>query len=142
MVRVSKKELPKDVEWELFKQFSAMIVAQQRPKDSDAFLYELLTRSERTVLVKRVGIIALLQRGYNAHTVSTALNVSPTTVGKIEEGIERGEYKNIAATLKRKEHRESILGILESLVSSGYNPQHRAREKIQQDIEAWKAGSR
>jgi len=144
MVNVSKKKLPKDVEWELLKQLSAIIVAQQRAKDSDALLYELFTRSERLIFVKRVGIIALLQRGYSPYAISSALNVSETTVAKVLASLERGKYENIVATLKRREHRESVLGILESLVTFGLpgQPQKRLRAKIKGDIEAWRSGAK
>jgi Trp operon repressor len=141
MVNVSKKALPKHTEKELCKQLSSLITAQQRIKDSENLIFELFTPSERIQFVKRVGIIALLQRNYSHNAIAAAIRTSDTTVAKIAFGIEKGGYKTIRETLKRKEHAASILGILESLVSLGVNPQKRLRKQIQNDIEAWKAGA-
>ncbi len=144
MVNVSKKKLPEEAEKKLLKQLGSIIVAQQSSKDSESLLYELFTRSERTVFIKRVGIIALLQEDYSPHTIGLALNVSQTTVSKIQAALERGRYKNIATTLNRKKHRESIIGVLESLLTLGMpgEANRRIKSKLREDIVAWKSGAR
>ncbi|MAZ67429.1 hypothetical protein CL652_01515 [bacterium] len=142
MVNVSKRQLPEKVENELIKQLSALIVAQQNTRESRNLIFDLFTPAERVVFIKRVGIIALIQRGYSHNAISEALHVSDTTVAKVANDLDRGKYAAIAATLERREYRESILGILESLITFGFNPQQRLRKQIRKDIESWRAGSK
>jgi len=144
MVRISKNPLPEKVERELIKQLSALIVAQQKSRESENLIFNLFTPAERTVFIKRVGIISLLSRGYSHYAISNALEVSETTVAKVAQDLERGKYKIIVESIQRKEYRESMLGILESLLTFGLpgQPQKRLRETIKKDIEAWKVGSK
>jgi len=144
MVRISKKKLSQEVEKKLIKQLGSILIAQSNSRNMSNLLYELFTPSERTVFIKRVGIIALLQRNYSHYAVSVALDVSQTTVAKVASRIEFGKYKNISDTLKRKEHRESIIGTIESLLTLGLpgEANRRMKDGIRKDIEAWKSGSK
>lgn len=143
MVRVSKNKLPEKIERKLVKQLGSLVVAQQRSRDSENLIFDLFTPAERTVFIKRVGIIALLARGYSHRSIGSALHVSDTTVDKIAHNLAQGKYKTIVTNLRKKEHRESVLGILESILTLGLpgQPQKRLRKQIRDDIEAWKAGA-
>ena len=94
------------------------------------------------MLAKRVAIIALLERGYTPYSISLSLQVSESTVARINAQRMRGRYASIVRTIENKRYRQSILGTLETLLTLGFPgvAAKKVRTQIRQDIESWRAG--
>ena len=140
---VSKQELDDRLEKKLYEQLADLFTAHQSPFDNARLIYELFTATERLMFAKRLGIIALLERGYSAYSIALALNVSQSTVARIDANLQKGKYKHMIKNLKNKRYRESIIGTLETLLTLGFPgvAAKKAREQIRNDINAWKRGA-
>ena len=131
MVHISKREISEQLSKKLVEQLASLLVAQDTLKSSKAFLYEMLSHTERIMLAKRIGILFFLHRGYSLYATSQILAVSESTVARIKNKLDDGE------------HRESILGTIETLVRFGLSggPQAHLRKKVTSDIRAWRQGA-
>lgn len=142
-MHISKREISEQLSKKLVEQLASLLVAQDTLKSSKAFLYEMLSHTERIMLAKRIGILFFLHRGYSLYATSQILAVSESTVARIKNKLDDGEYVHIVQTIQRKEHRESILGTIETLVRFGLSggPQAHLRKKVTSDIRAWRQGA-
>ena len=143
MVHVSKTKLNPKVEAQLQKQIAELFVAHQTVKECTHLTREFFTKTERIMFAKRLGIIALLERGYSTYAISIAIGVSDSTVARIENQLEHGKFKNILKVLKNKRHRESVLGTIETLLTLGFPgvAGAKVRKQMRTDIESWRAGN-
>ena len=57
-----------------------------------AFFDAMLTPTERIMLSKRFAIIYMLAKGYSFSAIQETLRVSPSTVARIWEAIQKGKY--------------------------------------------------
>ncbi|MBL4644342.1 MAG: hypothetical protein JKX80_00560 [Candidatus Pacebacteria bacterium] len=143
MAFVSKHELQPEVEKQLYEQLADLFLANQRKKDCTNLIYELFTKTERLMFAKRIAIIALLERNYTPYSISLALQVSESTVARIDAKRSQGKYTSILKTTKNRQYRLSMLGTLEALLTLGFPGvvAKKARAQMRKDIESWRAGA-
>ena len=142
MSHVSKRKLSNNVVKELEEQLLDVFVAHQGRYELSSLTSELFTRTERLMFAKRIGVLVLLDADYGTHEIAEILNMSPSTVARIELAKERGRYKSVIQTIQKKKYRDSIVGTLETILTLGIegSPTRKLNKKIRDDIEAWKAG--
>ena len=142
MAFVSKQPLPKEVERQLHEQFVDVLVAHDDVRAVRKLTYELFTPTERLMLAKRIAIVLLLEKGYSTYAVAQLLCVSDTTAARLDQHRENGRFAAIIKTLKAREHRHSILGMIETLVTFGMPgvASRSVRDRLRKDIEHWRAG--
>lgn len=58
-------------------------------EEIQSFLSDLLTRTERVMLAKRLSIALLLTKGYDYQTIKDILKVSSSTIGSIASWLDR-----------------------------------------------------
>ena len=102
MVNVSKRPLKKELAESLSRQF-VNLVAKLNKKTTANFLEALLTDAEHIMLIKRLAAVVMLHEGYSAYRISVVLDMSPTTVGDMQERYEEGEYRSICGVLGRSD---------------------------------------
>ncbi len=126
----------------MFVQLTELFIANTKKNEFSQTLFELLSRSERIMLAKRVAIIGMLLYECSVREIGHTLKVSTATVWKIERSLESGQLDHIKNIFKRKKYRQSFLGILETILTVGMttNPNKRAKQKMYRAIEAFRAG--
>lgn len=80
MTQVSKYPIPKPVADRIFEIFAKTLVKLDSKTQVEQFLADLLSPTERIMLVKRLAIAFLLEKGYDHRTISKILRVSLPTV--------------------------------------------------------------
>ena len=93
MSQVSKKQLGKDFENEVYSAFWHTIAKITKDEEIDLFLTDLFTRTERVNFVKRLAIAILLYKGYQWETIIDLLKVSDGTIAKIPTKIDSPGFK-------------------------------------------------
>lgn len=93
---------------------------------------EVLTRTERTMLAKRLAIIYLIGEGVPTHTVAKQLRMSPSTVARFELRVEKNTFPHSAAWLK-KARRGVILNLLTALASIPFKAQNKSLAQLSKD---------
>ena len=82
MPHVSRKKLNKKIYQKIGEEFIQFVLELKSSKDAKSFLTNLLTKTERIMLAKRLAVIGMLIRGYSFEAIQQTLEVSPATVDK------------------------------------------------------------
>jgi len=130
MANISKRKVEVRVLETLNLQLIASIVGAKTRRDAHALVAELLTETERTILAKRFGIIAMLARNYSFEQIQELLKVSPDTVVRIWRQLRAGKLRCLtryARNNPQKFEGESFMEELEKLLRAGMPPRGRGR---------------
>ena len=105
MPHVSRYPLPKDVYQEITQELGWIFSSIGSEKEMGRFLGDLLTKTEKTMLAKRLAVARLLLRGWKWTEICEFLKVSKGTVNHIQHWLERGGegFKLAVKKLDRKE---------------------------------------
>ncbi len=82
-------------------------------------LNDLLSEAEKIMLAKRFAIILLTIEDFSGYRISNILDVSISTVLRIQRLWDKGKYQYIEKYLKDKKNRENFLGILQNVLLLG-----------------------
>lgn len=127
MTNVSPHKLRKNESKKLVRHFTQLMST-----DSNGSIFcELFTEAEQTMLVKRLAIILMLERGYSMYRISKTMHVSDTTVARIAHEYERCRYTSLIAAYQKYSHsnREDLWNALETLLRVGLPPRDQHRWK-------------
>ncbi len=122
MARISKKKLKQEVLDKINNRFVATIARLGTKQSARMFLNDLLGRSEKIVLAKRLSIIFMLYEGISMYRISKLLKVSESTVKKIAVKIDRGGYEHIIKIVKQKKNRVAFWAGMEVILRCGMPP--------------------
>jgi len=100
MPHLSKKLVKRETKERLEKNLYS-ILADTTSHAREKIFNELYTETERVMFAKRLGMLALLDRGIPSFTISKILSVSPSTVERFDVYRERGKYKETIRSLSR-----------------------------------------
>lgn len=127
MTHVSKKKLDQKTFDKIFRKLTIVLERAQAKKKFTPVLEELLTKTEKIMIAKRLAIILMLLGETPQHRIAEALIVSPTTVSKISHQIEKGEYISIQTiAIREKVDLEKIIWLL--LTAGGIMPPRAGRK--------------
>jgi TrpR-related protein YerC/YecD len=107
MTKISRIKLEPNLESELRNQLWKAITLLEDKTEVKEFLRDLLTRTEITMLSKRLEVIKRLKEGYTYSEISKQLNVSESTITKLHNWFEAfGEgYRKVIERLQENEIR-------------------------------------
>jgi uncharacterized protein YerC len=71
-------------------------------REAKVILGELLTKTEKIMLAKRLAIISLLNQGHSIYFIQHVLKVSPSTVARIRLAYEDKKYTSLVQKLKTR----------------------------------------
>lgn len=120
MTQVSKYPISKEIADRIFEIFVQAIIGLDNKKDTEEFLDNLLSPIERVMLVKRLSIAFLLEKGYSHRDISKILRVSLPTVVSVNSSRlygSKGYLKVVNKILKEEKFDELVNKILLSAVS-------------------------
>jgi uncharacterized protein YerC len=103
MPHVSKKLLEKNKYLEINKQLYKNIDSLVRNGKTTLVVNELLTKTEKLMLSKRLAIIVLIDKGETIYAIENSLKVSPSTVARISKNYEAGEFDQLLKELRSYE---------------------------------------
>lgn len=105
MPQVSKSPLSKEVNKKIIKGLWWLIATLNDQGDVDKFLGDLLTKTEKTMLAKRLAIALMLEKGRNYFEIRDTLKVSTSTILGIRHWLDQGGegYRLAIKKLLKKE---------------------------------------
>jgi len=118
MTKISRRFLNKELENHIFELFLKTIVEIRNSDDARNFIEDLLSPTERVMLIKRLAIAVLLTKGYTYDDIDDTLKVSRSTIMNVSIWLKNGKsgytkaVKKILETQKRKEFIDKIEEIL------------------------------
>ncbi len=125
MARISKQILSKNEQDQLINQLTE-VMGRMNSTMAEHFIFEFFGREEKIMLAKRLAIIALIHEHRPLHRIAVHLHVSETTVGKLCNRYERGEFDHTIKTLtKNKTDYTKFLDLLDSILTVGGIMPHR-----------------
>lgn len=92
------------------------------------FLNDLLTKTERTMLAKRLAIAVMLDVGYPFRVISRLLKVSEATVSVMRERMDKGG-RGFAAVLARLKQNTRFVRTLRTLEETAETLMRQANNK-------------
>ncbi len=113
MTRVSKKRIKDEHFRKIFDQFIEVVDLSKSKQDKKLFIREFFSPAERVMLVKRIGVIYMVMKEIPDRVIAETLSVSTSTIGRIIEKYDKGDYKYLKSILKK--NKESLLDILEKI---------------------------
>jgi Trp operon repressor len=104
MTQLSKRQLNKDTEKRIYEIFTHVLADASSQDDITALLYDFLTPTERVMLPKRLCIAYLLFKEYDQRAISHYLNVSFTTITKVNTALKNDGkgYKTMLERIQKK----------------------------------------
>ena len=102
------------------------LIAKLKSKNAHYLLDELLTESERIMLIKRYAAIFMFNQSYSPYRVGKTLGMSNSTVHRLFKHYQEASFHNLLSCLDRKEKSE-FLAILNDLIIAQASPRARAR---------------
>jgi len=95
MARFSEKSIPYETQERLMNLFCDMLAKLHTRKTIHDFLKDLLNRQERIMLIRRLMIAELLERGYTYREIREQLHCGNSTIARVERWLRfgRGGYK-------------------------------------------------
>lgn len=111
MTQVSKYPISKDIYDRCWEIFTKTLIGIRDSKDVNEIVADLLTRTERIMLTKRLAIAYLLTQGYEYREINKVLHVSFQTVATVNNALRYGSngYKKAVSRILRDEQLKEIL---------------------------------
>lgn len=120
MPHVSRYPLAKDVYKEITEELGLILASIGSEREMAQFLGDLLTKTERTMLAKRLAIARLLLRGWSWSEICEFLKVSKSTVNRMQHWLDGGGqgYRLAVKKLDRREKIERFWKKVDSAIKS------------------------
>jgi len=118
MTKVSRRILNKDLEKYIFELFIKTIIELRDPQDVLDFLEDLLSPTERIMVVKRLAIAILLSKGYTYDDIDDTLKVSRPTIMRVSYCLKYGKtgYRKVVEKILQSQRREAFVDKIEEIL--------------------------
>ena len=113
MPHVSRHTPVRKVSDKIFQRLMEAVTTKGTEAQRRAFLYDMLTPTERIMLSKRFAIIYMLSKGYSFSVIQETLRVSPSTVGRIWEAIQKNKYAEIVRRVRPSSNEGDIIRLMQ-----------------------------
>ena len=129
MPHISKKKLDEKILSQLEKHMLS-ILRDSGSKERVLVFQELLTKTERIMLAKRIAMLLLLKKKMSLYRISELLGVSPSTVSRFENAVSRGKYKQTVKWVWKNSEEGAMDAFLESLASLAFTGRKQSFKKF------------
>lgn len=118
MTKVSRRLLNKELEKHIFELFTQTIAELKNQKDVESFLEDLLSPTEKIMLVKRLAIAILLAKGYTYNAIDDTLKVSRATIMNVSYWLKHGKsgYQQAVERIIKDQKKEELLDNIEEIL--------------------------
>ncbi|HEY4521861.1 MAG TPA: Trp family transcriptional regulator [Candidatus Paceibacterota bacterium] len=100
MSHVSKRKLNKKVYQKIGDEFIQFVLELKSSAEAKSFLTNLLTKTERIMLAKRLAVIGMLIKGYSFEAIQKTLQISPSTIDRFWKILQ--QYPNSFSIIRSK----------------------------------------
>lgn len=122
MTNVSAQQIPAKQQDKLLAEL-VLMTQSCTSKKAEKILTELLSDSEKIMLVKRLAAIIMLAEGVSQYRVAQTLKLSTASVRTYRVDMKVGRYDTIVATVKNKHFdKKKFFTLLETLLRAGMPP--------------------
>lgn len=129
MPHISSKKLKKETLNKLYTEFGKAFEESTRKSQTQLFLGDLLTRTEKIMLAKRFAVIYLLSKEVPTSYIAESLGMSYTTIFRMSLKYDIGKYASLLRAIGRE--KTDIWKILEKILRAGLPPRYgRGRWKF------------
>lgn len=125
MPHVSKHAIAEKVVQELEERIIA-VLSDTGSKTRNKIFKEILTKTERLMIAKRLAMIYLIQKGTATHTISEMLKVSPSTVARFEYKLEQNYFTHTASWVKNHTAMNKVLKLIFDLAAIPFEAQKKS----------------
>jgi len=135
MTKVSKRLLNKDLENYIFEIFLKTIAKLNNLSEIRDYLHDLLSPTERTMLIKRLAIAVMLTKGYTYDQIDNTLKVSRPTIMTVSYFLKhgkRGGYKRAVDEILKDQKKEAFFDKIEEILLSLSPPKLYGGAKYEQ----------
>ena len=102
MPHISKQLLEKKKFVDIHKQLYKVIIELSRTGKAKVVFDELLTKTEKLMLSKRLAIIVMLDQKESIYAIENMLKVSPSTVARMLLSYESDKYKELLKEIRNQ----------------------------------------
>lgn len=142
MAMVSRRKLNKQLESYIFELFIRTISDLKEQKDIANFIEDLLSPTEKIMLVKRLAIAILLTKGYTYDAIDETLKVSRPTINHVSYWLKYGRsgYQKVVEKILRDQKKETTLDAIEETLLKLSRPgmigtvRYEERQKTGKDL--------
>jgi uncharacterized protein YerC len=107
MPHVSRHTPVRKVSDKIFERLVEAVTAKGTTIERKTFFNSMLTSTERIMLSKRFAIIYMLTKGYSFNAIQETLRISPSTVARIWDAIQKGKYAEIVKRVRAQNEQRS-----------------------------------
>lgn len=125
MPHISKHAIAENVIRELEERVIA-VISDTGSKTRNRIFKEILTKTERLMIAKRLAMIYLVQKDTATHTISEMLKVSPSTVARFEDKLERKHFTHTASWVKNHTAMNKVLKLIFDLAAIPFEAQKKS----------------
>ncbi|MBI2074656.1 MAG: hypothetical protein HYT83_02325 [Candidatus Levybacteria bacterium] len=141
MTKVSKRILNKTLENYIFELFIQTIANLKDKNEIQNFIKDLLSPPEQIMLVKRLAIAILLQKGYTYTQIDNTLKVSRTTIMNVSYWLKHGNsgYNKAVEKVMQNVRKEEFFDAIEEILLQLTPPKRLDSYAYEQKQKAGKA---
>lgn len=138
---VSKRVLNEELQSKIFNVFIKTLVDLKYEDEVKDFLEDLLSPTEKIMLVKRLAIAILLSKGYTYEAIDNILKVSRPTINRVSFALRYGKsgYQKAISKIVRQEKREEFIDKIEEILIQLSPPKAYGSPAYERKREAGKA---
>ncbi len=117
MTHISRQPLNSNISEEIYSALVDHITSKGSIETRVLLCTELLTKTERLMLAKRLAIINMLGEGYSFEAIQESLKVSPSTIGRLWQSIQNGKFSKTIHVLTSDKLSTKINYALEAVLN-------------------------
>ncbi|MBI2639944.1 MAG: hypothetical protein HYW90_03615 [Candidatus Sungbacteria bacterium] len=118
MPHVSRNKLDKETLRSLHDRFIELLAGTTHQGDLNDILSDLLTKTERIMIAKRLAIVVMLYKGYPFGIISRTLKVSEATISVMKDRMDRGGggFEKAVVLLEKDRKLEMLFAKLDRII--------------------------
>jgi len=129
MPHISKKKLDDKTSDQLEK-YMLSILRDSGSKERVLVFQELLTKTERVMMAKRIVMLLLLKKGMSFYKISELIGVSPSTVSRFDCAVSRGKYRQTVKWVWKNSEEGAADVFLEALAKLAFTGRKQSFKKF------------
>ena len=118
MTKVSRRFLDKELENTIFEVFLKTIADIKTPLEAKNFIEDLLSPTEKIMLIKRLAIAVLLTKGKTYEYIDDTLKVSRATIMNVSLWLKHGKggYRKVVDSILKTQNKERLIDNIEEIL--------------------------
>jgi uncharacterized protein YerC len=92
-MQVSKKQVSSLLEKQLFRMWYQLVADIKTPEEAEKVLGEVLTETEKTVIIKRLAVAYWLTKKRSYENIKENLKVSSATIASVQQDMKKNGWK-------------------------------------------------